>query len=150
MQNSYSKRKPHPYSIYTRFTCNTRYVIPLFSYTATLFEWSQMKIIKLEFPIFWYETFFMFKTSLLLLNFCLCVNTCTVTLASEISQLVNGRVSVCCKDRWSSAALSQDRRHIKIGLKGQNVFLMNYASANYLINLQCWICFVVCIRKVNK
>ena len=32
-----------------------------------------MKIIKLEFPIFWYETFFMFKTSLLLLNFCLCV-----------------------------------------------------------------------------
>ena len=39
-------------------------------YTDTLFEWSQMKIIKLEFPIFWYETFFMFKTSLLLLIFC--------------------------------------------------------------------------------
>ena len=32
-----------------------------------------MKIINLEFPIFWYGTFFMFKTSLLLLNFCLCV-----------------------------------------------------------------------------
>ena len=29
----------------TRF--NTRYVIPWFSYTDTLFEWSQMKIIKL-------------------------------------------------------------------------------------------------------
>ena len=37
---------------------NTRYVIHLFSYTDTLFEWSQMKIIKLEFPIIWYETFF--------------------------------------------------------------------------------------------
>ena len=70
MSNSYSE-KAYPSSIYTRF--NTRYVIPLFSYTDTLFEWSQMKIIKLEFPIFWYETFFMFKTSLLLLNFCLCV-----------------------------------------------------------------------------
>ena len=70
MSNSYSE-KTDPSSIYTRF--NTRYVIPLFSYTDTLFEWSQMKIIKLEFPIFWYETFFMFKTSLLLLNFCLCV-----------------------------------------------------------------------------
>ena len=71
MSNSYSE-KAHPSSIYTRF--NTRYVIHLFSYTNTVFEWSQMKIIKLEFPIFWYETFlFMFKTSLLLLNFCLCV-----------------------------------------------------------------------------
>ena len=70
MSNSYSE-KAHPSSIYTRF--NIRYVIPLYSYTDTLFEWSQMKIIKLEFPIFLYETFFMFKTSLLLLNFCLCV-----------------------------------------------------------------------------
>ena len=47
----------HPSSIYTRF--NTRYVIPLLSYTDTLFEWSQMKIIKLEFPILWNETFFL-------------------------------------------------------------------------------------------
>ena len=51
MSNSYSE-KAHPSSIYTHF--NTRYVIHLFSYTDTLFEWSQMKIIKLEFPIFWY------------------------------------------------------------------------------------------------
>ena len=64
-------KKPTPSSIYTRF--NTRYVKHLFSYTDTLFEWSQMKIIKLEFPIFLYEAFFMFKTSLLLLIFCLCV-----------------------------------------------------------------------------
>ena len=56
MSNSYSE-KAHPSSIYTRF--NTRYVIPLFGYTDTLFEWSHMKIIKLEFPIFWYETFFL-------------------------------------------------------------------------------------------
>ena len=55
MSNSYSE-KAHTSSIYTRF--NTRYVMPLFSYTDTLFEWSQMKIIKLEFPIFWYETIF--------------------------------------------------------------------------------------------
>ena len=55
MSNSYSK-KEHPSSIYTRF--NTRYVIHLFSYTDTLFERSHMKIIKLEFPIFWYETIF--------------------------------------------------------------------------------------------
>ena len=53
MSNSYSE-KTDPSSIYSRF--NTRYVISLFSYTNTLFEWSQMKIIKLEFPIFWYET----------------------------------------------------------------------------------------------
>ena len=44
MSNSFCKKKPHLSSIYTRF--NTRYVIPLFSYTDTLFEWSQMKIIK--------------------------------------------------------------------------------------------------------
>ena len=80
MSNLYSE-KAHPSSIYTRF--NTRYVIPLFSYTDTLCEWSQMKIIKLKFPIFWYETFFLFKTSLLLLNFCLCVyykvgNVCSI------------------------------------------------------------------------
>ena len=47
------KKKAHPYSIYTRL--NTRYVIPLFSCTDTLFEWSQMKIIKLEFPIFFVQ-----------------------------------------------------------------------------------------------
>ena len=75
MSSSYSE-KAHPSAINTRF--NTRYVIPLFSYTDTIFEWSQMEIIKLEFPIFWYETFFMYKTSLLLLNFCLCVYTCKV------------------------------------------------------------------------
>ena len=68
MSNSYSE-KAHPSSIHTRF--NTRYVIPLFSYIDTLFEWSQMKIKQHEFPIFWYETIFIFKTSLLLLNFCL-------------------------------------------------------------------------------
>ena len=55
MSNSYSE-KTHPSSIYTRF--NTRYVIHLFSYTDTLFEWSQTKIIKLEFTIFWYGTIF--------------------------------------------------------------------------------------------
>ena len=55
MLNSYSE-KAHPSSTYTRF--NTRFVIHLFSYIDTLFERSQMKIIKLEFPIFWYETFF--------------------------------------------------------------------------------------------
>ena len=55
MSNSYSE-KAHPSSIYTRF--NTRYVIHLFSYTDTLVEWSQMKIIKLLFPIFLYELFF--------------------------------------------------------------------------------------------
>ena len=54
MSNSYSENA-QPSSIYTRL--NTRYVIPWFSYTDTLFEWSQMKIIKHEFPIFWYETF---------------------------------------------------------------------------------------------
>ena len=71
MSNSYSE-KEHPSSIYTNF--NTRYVIHLFSFTDTLFDGSQMKIIKLEFTIFWYETsFLMFKTSLLLFNFCLCV-----------------------------------------------------------------------------
>ena len=55
MSNSYSEIA-HPSSIYTRI--NTRYAIYLFSFTDTLFEWSQMKIIKLEFPIFWYETSF--------------------------------------------------------------------------------------------
>ena len=35
MSNSYSE-KTDPSAIYTRF--NTRYVIPLFSYTDTLFE----------------------------------------------------------------------------------------------------------------
>ena len=55
MSNSYSE-KAHPSSIYTRF--NTRYVIHLFNYTNTLFEISQIKIIKLEFPIFWYDTIF--------------------------------------------------------------------------------------------
>ena len=69
MSNSYSEKTPS--SIYTRF--NTRYVMHLLSYVDTLFEWSQMKIIKLVFPIFWYETIFYVKTSLLLLNFCLCV-----------------------------------------------------------------------------
>ena len=53
MSNSYSE-KAHPSPIYTRF--NTRYVIHFFGYTDTLFEWSQMKIIKLEFPVFWYDT----------------------------------------------------------------------------------------------
>ena len=55
MSNSFCE-KVHPSSIYTRF--NTRSVIPLFSYTDALFEWSQMKIIKLEYPICWYETIF--------------------------------------------------------------------------------------------
>ena len=55
MSNSYSE-KAHPSSIYTRF--NTRYVIHLFSSTDSLFAWSQMKIIKLEFQIFWYDTIF--------------------------------------------------------------------------------------------
>ena len=55
MSNKYSD-KAHPSSIYTRF--NTRYVIPSLSYIDTLLEWSQMKIIKLEFPIFWYKTIF--------------------------------------------------------------------------------------------
>ena len=55
MSNSFCE-KAHPSSIYTLF--NTRYVLPLFSYADTLFEWSQMKIIKLEFPIFWHETIF--------------------------------------------------------------------------------------------
>ena len=68
---THTVNKTHPSSIFTRF--NTRYVIPLFSYTDTLFEWSQMEIIKLEFLIFWLKHFFMFITSLLLLNFCLCV-----------------------------------------------------------------------------
>ena len=56
ISNSFCE-KAHPSSIYTRF--NTRYVIPLFSYTDTLFEWSRIKIIQLEFPLFWYETFFL-------------------------------------------------------------------------------------------
>ena len=55
MSNSLCE-KTHPFSIYTRL--NTNFVILSFSYTDILFEWSQMKIIKLEFPIFWYETFF--------------------------------------------------------------------------------------------
>ena len=85
MSNSYSE-KTDPSSIYTHF--NTCYVIPLFSYTDTLLKWSQMRIINLEFPIFWYETFFMFKTNLLLLNFCLCVYYWYNVLQS--------RTSVCC------------------------------------------------------
>ena len=91
MSNKYSE-KAHPSLIYNRF--NTRYVIHLFNYIDTLFEWSQMKIIKIEFPIFWYKTFFMFKTSLLLLNFCLCVyivhllpnDLLTVTICSHLYQ----------------------------------------------------------------
>ena len=70
MSNSYSE-KAHPSSIYSRL--NTCYVIPLFSYTDTLFEWSQMKIMELEFPIFWNETFCFVQNKFLLLNFCLCV-----------------------------------------------------------------------------
>ena len=74
MSNSYNE-KAHPSSIYTRF--NTRCVIHLFSYTDTLFKWSQMK--SNEDNKTWIShivvrnIFFMFKTSLLLLNFCLCV-----------------------------------------------------------------------------
>ena len=49
MSNSFCE-KAHPASIYTHF--NTPVIIPLFSYTDTLFKWSQMKIIKLAFPKF--------------------------------------------------------------------------------------------------
>ena len=55
MSNLFSE-KAHPSTVLGRF--NTPYAIPLFSYTDTLFKWSRMKIIKLEFQIVWYETTF--------------------------------------------------------------------------------------------
>ena len=69
MSNSFCD-KAHPSTIYAHVY--TRHVIhTVVSYTDTLFKRSQMKIMKLEFPIFPDETIFTFKTSLLLLNFCL-------------------------------------------------------------------------------
>ena len=84
MSNSYSE-KAHPSSIYICF--NTRYVIPLFSYTDTLFEWSQMKIIQLEFPIFWYETFLCLKQVYCCLTF-VCVYIFLYTPSSHL--IANG------------------------------------------------------------
>ena len=54
-----------------------------------------MKIIKLEFQLYWYETFFMFKTSLLLLNFCLCVYTDEVQYWAEC---IVSHIKLC--SRW--------------------------------------------------
>ena len=86
MSNSYSE-KAHTSSIYTHF--NIRDVIHLFSYTD-LFEWSQMKIIKLEFPIFWYKTcFFMFTTSYCCLTF-----VCVYISRNGLSCTLNNRFDV--------------------------------------------------------
>ena len=74
MSNSYSD-KAHPSSIYTRF--DTRYVIPLFSHTDPLFEWSQMKIIKLEFQYFGTKLFFCLKQVYCCLTFvCVYIHPC--------------------------------------------------------------------------
>ena len=102
-----------------------------------------MTIIKLEFPIFWYETIFMFKTSLLLLNFCLYVYL--PKPVSPIISIILGFDKVLQKllslQHVTCSVKCEDTRLKTFNLIGENLFgIVNFlliSPAGYTHKIMC-------------